>query len=95
MFNAYGKDKKSPITRIEVWLRIEKDTGNKSTELQERPTLQENLIYIWNLYTDIKKGCDGLSFVDLDAYQRITGVIITPWEASIMLEIENLRVSNG
>ena len=95
MFNAYGKDKKSPITRIEVWLRIEKDTGKKSTELQERPTLQENLIYIWNLYTDIKKGCDGLSFVDLDAYQRITGVIITPWEASIMLEIENLRVSNG
>ena len=95
MFNAYGKDKKSPITRLEVWLRIEKDTGQKSAELQERPTLQENLIYIWNLYTDIKKGCDGLSFVDLDAYQRITGVIITPWEASIMLEIENLRVSNG
>jgi len=94
MFHAYGRDKKSPVTRLEVWLRIAKDTGKESTELQERPVLDENLVYIWNLYTDIKKGCDGLSYVDLDAYQRITGITITPWEISVLLETENLRVSN-
>ena len=94
MFHAYRKDKNSPVTRLEVWLRIEKETGKESTELQERPTLNENLIYIWNLYNDIKKGCDGLSFTDLDAYQRVTGITITPWEASVILETENLRVSN-
>ena len=94
MFHAYGKDKKSPITRIEVWFRIKKETGKESEELQDRPVLDENLVYIWNLYTDIKKGCDGLNFTDLDAYQRVTGINITPWEASVLLETENLRVSN-
>jgi len=94
MFHAYGKDKGSPIIRLEVWLRIKKKTGKESTELQERPVLDENLIYIWNLYNDIKKGCDGLNFIDLNAYQQVTGLTITPWEASVLLETENLRVSN-
>ena len=44
---------------------------------------------------DMKTGCDGLTFTDIDAYQRVTGVNLNCWEASIMMSLENLRVSNG
>ena len=95
MFNAYGKDKGSELTRLETWNRIKESTGRESTELQERPAIDENLIYLWNLFMDIKTGCDGLSYVDIDAFNRVTGINLNHWEASIMLDLENLRVSNG
>jgi len=91
MFNAHGKDKGSDLTRLETWSRIKESTGRESTELQERPIIDENLIYLWNLFMDIKTGCEGLSYLDLDAYQRVTGTTLTPWESSMMLDLENLR----
>jgi hypothetical protein len=44
---------------------------------------------------DIKRGCESLTFNDLDAYQRVTGITLNYWEASMMLDLENLRISNG
>jgi hypothetical protein len=95
MFNAYGKDKGSDLTRLETWERIKESKGIESTELQEKPAIDENLIYLWNLFMDIKRGCESLTFNDLDAYQRVTGITLNYWEASIMLDLENLRISNG
>ena len=47
------------------------------------------------MYMDIKSGCKDLSLIELDAYQNISGVEFSPWEASTMLDIERLRKSHG
>ena len=78
-----------------MWERIKSKTGKEFDELRDRPHLSENLVYLWSLYIEIKTYCEKISFVDLDAYQRVTQNELTPWESSMILELEKLRNSDG
>ena len=66
-----------------------------SDELKNEPALDERLIYLWALYLDVKSGCKDVTRSALVSYTVINGVEFTPWESSVMLDIDKLRVSSG
>jgi len=59
------------------------------------PTLPDNLKHVWKEYGDVRKGCENIYYVDLVAYQQITGNKLSPFECSLMLDLEDLRKANG
>ncbi len=59
------------------------------------PELPDELAYLWELYADIKKGSDCVTWLDLDHYQNVTGSILSPWEASLMIDIDMVRRKHG
>lgn len=63
--------------------------------MESQPVLDSNLVYIWDYYLDIKKGCDTVGYLEIDAFQRVAGVDFTPWEASMILELDKVRKANG
>jgi len=62
------------------------------------PPLSFEVEYLWSEYVHIKSGVSGdggIQYRDLDAYQRVTGVELSPWESSLIFEIDRLRKKNG
>jgi len=53
------------------------------------------LDYIWGIYIDLRKGCDNVGYVELDAYQRVTGLLLSLWEIELLLDVDLIRRSNG
>jgi hypothetical protein len=94
VFHAHGYDKDSKVSRISQWRQVEKTTGHKPEGLQDEPVLKSELTYIWELYNEIKKGCEKIGYAELDCYQRVTGVYLTAWEASLMIDIDMIRVTS-
>ena len=47
--------------------------------------------YLWELYVAIKAGCDTVGYVELDAWQRVTGNRLAEWEISAMIQIDQVR----
>jgi len=99
MFYAYGYDKdekgvSSKVSRIAGWEQVQK-SGITPKGLQDKPDLDDNLTYLWNDYCDIRKGCENISYLELQAYQNVSGNNLTPWEVSMMLELDLIRRQNG
>lgn len=92
MFHAHGKDKGSPITRLEAWERITNKTGTVKIELTERPKMRDEAQYLWNMYCGILQGCKTITWVDVDAYHRLHKLDSKPWEISIIMDIEQVRL---
>ena len=59
--------------------------------LADKPDMPEEAAYLWSLYVEVKTGCDSVGIVELDAYQRLSGVPLSPWESEVILQIENKR----
>jgi len=59
------------------------------------PVLPDNLKHVWKEYGDIRKGCENIGYVELIAYQQATGNRLSPFECSLMLDLEVARKSNG
>ena len=60
-------------------------------DVLEQPPLSAEVEYLWNLYIEIRKGAALIGYMELDSYQRVTGVRLTPFESNLMLEIDILR----
>ena len=88
MANANGKNEGSNLTRLEEWERIKKSIGKESTELQERPQLNDKLYYLWDMFLEIRKGCEKIGYSEIDSYSRVTGIKLTPWECLTMIEVD-------
>lgn len=73
---------------------VEERTG-KAMEGVRSPELPLELVYLWEAYFDVKKGCDCIEWLDLDHYQNVTGSILSPWEASLMIDIDMVRRRHG
>lgn len=91
MFYAHGYDEGSKITRIAQWEHVEKTSGHKPEKLLNKPILQDDLVYLWEIYLEINSGCDNIGYIELDAYQRVTGTLLDNWEAGLMLQIDFIR----
>lgn len=50
---------------------------------------------MWEKYLAIKKGCESIGYVEIDAYQRLTGAELEPWQVDLMLELDVVRRNNG
>jgi len=53
------------------------------------------MVYLWNLYIEIKANCEFLTYSELESFAGFSGVELSPWEASLMLELERLRKKHG
>jgi len=42
------------------------------------------------MFKDIRKGCDRLSYTEIDAYSRVTGLDLSSWEVSTMMQIDEV-----
>ena len=85
--NGYEKGQKEP--RIKHWQAAERQ-GVTPQALKDKPELPENGVYIWSTYIDIKKGCESITWTDIEAYQKNMGNL-TAWEIDLMFEIDQLR----
>ena len=50
-------------------------------------------VHLWNLYCDLKKGCDEITYSDIVNYMAVTGTMLTPLEAGLMIDIDLRRRS--
>jgi len=95
MFYAYGTDADSKTTRLAHWEQVKKSSGIIPEGLRNKPTLPRALSYIWECYADISKGCERVTYQELKAYCDLTGEQLTPWESTLIVEIDELRRING
>ncbi len=87
---AYGFYDKSSLTRIETWDRMAED-GIIHEDAEEKPEIPKKLIYLWNIYQNIRIGCKRVTYEVINSYQNITGITLTLWEIDIMIRMELLR----
>lgn len=72
--------------------------GDKLAQAElDGPALPEALTYLWELYFEIAAarggngfGMNPVGWHDLDAWQRVTGTRLTPFERGTLLEIDRL-----
>ena len=88
------------LTRLETWRRIEKRERERGKEvylkeLEERPRLPHALRYLWDEYWQIKRGCEAVGVLEIDAYQRLTGSAFDAFEFDALLEIDLKRRERG
>ena len=89
MFYAHGYDKGSSLQRIEVWNRIKERTGKWAGK--DKPELPESIEHLWQMYVEIKNGCERVGYVELDAYQRMMSIELNQWEVSLMIDLDIAR----
>jgi len=58
------------------------------------PVVSQEVYYIWELYLDIRKGSVAVGYLELVAFQQVTGYELTPFESGLLLEIDILRNSD-
>lgn len=89
-----GRERGSRLTRFEMWSRIQERTGKTINDLIA-PELPEEIEYLWLQYLEIRKGAVAVGYIELDAYSRVTGCNLTPFESELMLKIDIARVKEN
>lgn len=72
---------------IDHLLSVERQTGKTPQMLADAPTLPCGCEELWSIFCELSacRGSNGfgpsrITFVDIDAYQRVTGTKLLPWE---------------
>ncbi len=69
---------------------LEKGMGKPVPELQIGD-VPEQIVYIWNMYAEIKRGCsDNVTYQDIQAYCQVCECNLLPFEAKIVIELDSL-----
>lgn len=84
----------SPL--LDHLLSIERQTGVRPQILLDAPPLPQGCEDLWRIFDELH-GCRGsngfgltrISFVELDAWQRVSGAKLLPWE------LEAIRKADG
>jgi hypothetical protein len=84
----------SPL--LDHLLAVERQTGVRPQILADAPSIPSGCEELWPIFNQLHacRGSNGfgpsrISFVDLDAWQRLNGVRLRPWE------IEAIRHADG
>lgn len=88
----HSLERGSRLTKFETLTEIQRRTGTFFDDLIP-PELPEELHYLWMQFIEIRKGAVAIGYAELDAYQRVTGCTLSPFESEIMLKIDMLRRS--
>jgi len=67
---------------------VAEHTGREASKLYKIPEIEPELLYLWGYYCNIK-GHEPLTFVELEAWQRVTGKTLTPGEADLLFLIDS------
>lgn len=91
MINAYTCDKGFKKTRLATQLEIVKRTGKESSFIKSKPDCPYAFRYLWPLYTKILKGCERVGYLELAAFNQLSGENLTPHEVDLIIEIDVIR----
>jgi len=94
MIHAHSRDKGFKDTRLVVWEKIKKRTGKKIDFIDNRPECPKELIYLWDMYSGLLKGCETVGYSELINYQSIRGIKLNFWESEVMIDIDLMRRNN-
>lgn len=80
---------------------FERATGKKHPLLVDAPTLPKELDYLWSDFMDLSSsrssngfGPSRITFADIDAWQRVNGVALQPWEIDLIRAADNEFLSS-
>lgn len=66
---------------------IERQTGRTPQMLLDAPRLPEGCEELWRIFTELHScrgnagmGPQRITYSDIDAFQRVTGTVLQPWE---------------
>jgi len=63
--------------------------------LASKPPFPVETEYLWTEYIKIKRGCENIDYVSLQAYENLTGVEFAPWEIDLFIDLDFIRRTNG
>ena len=73
--------KGSEISRYDILQQVEKTTGETPKDLLETPELRPEHAHAWELFNKLGE----YSFQEIDAYSRLTGDHVKPWESEAIM----------
>lgn len=77
----------SDISRYETLKQVEKTTGVTPPDLLSAPKLSVDHDDAWAAYTSMANH----SYVELQAYEALTGVKLDPWEVKAIMSLSKHR----
>jgi hypothetical protein len=83
----HGRPEGSDISRYESLKQVEKTTGKTPPELLSTPTLSEELTACWDAYVKLETH----SYTEIDAYIRLTGLELEPWEVEAIMALSKFQ----
>jgi hypothetical protein len=91
MIHAHTRQKGFKRSRLAITEVISKRRGKKNDFLESRPSCRIELLYLWSMYNSILKGCDNIGYIELSAYERVTGEKLQKWESALMIDVDIIR----
>lgn len=86
---------------VEHYKAIERMTGKPHPRLADAPRLPEGCEALWTWFNELhgSRGSNGfgpsrISFVDIDAWQRVTGLRLAPWELDAIRRADNAYLAD-
>ena len=90
-FWAAGYDKGSKVSRLDNLNQIAKSLGRNPKELDEQPTLRDELTYLWVLFVSLKNASSGvISYTQIKDYMAIYGTLL-PFEVDAIRSLDLLH----
>jgi len=78
-------------TRLATQLEIQKRTGKPSSFIADKPKCPYEMLYLWDLYNKVLKGCETVGYVELNAFNSVSGYKLNNQEIDILIEVDILR----
>jgi len=91
MIEAHTCQKGFKQTRLAVQMEIEKRTGKESSFIRNKPKCPYEFLYLWDIYNKALKGCERLGYIELQAFNQLSGFELTGQETDILIEVDILR----
>ena len=85
-FYIHAKPDGQNVSRFDTLTQVYKSTGRKPKALVS-PELDDLAIDTWNIFLSL----DIVSLTEIDAYSRLTGEIVEPWQVQAIINIGRLR----
>ena len=89
-FAAYqfmlGAPQEDGVALIEHLRLVEEKTGRTPQALLDAPALPEGCEELWRVFRELSDcrawpfGPQRITFADIDSFQRVTGIVLKPWE---------------
>jgi hypothetical protein len=83
-------------TVLDHLLLVWEKTGHMPAKLRDAPVLPEGLTSLWRAFNELHEsrgaafGFQRITFVDMEAWQRMTGAALEPWEVELIRKADNL-----
>jgi hypothetical protein len=83
----HGKPEGSTISRYDSLKQVEKTTGKTPPDLLGGPKFKQEFEYAWQMFCTMPKH----SYTEIEAYSRLTGVKLSPWEVEAVMVLSRQR----